>query len=64
MVGAIGKVEDHFVNERGNHIRLVVTGGIASVKIWMQGPTSEITNEITPLEARRLRDLLNEVVRD
>ncbi|EJN11847.1 hypothetical protein PMI42_04862 [Bradyrhizobium sp. YR681] len=59
------KVEDCFVNERGNAIRMVVTGGgslSTSVKIFMAGPTSTVTNEITLMEARRLRDLLNEVV--
>jgi hypothetical protein len=58
------KVEDCFRNENGNAITIVVTGGIVSVKIEMIGPDSRMTNTITPREARSLRDLLNEVIKD
>jgi hypothetical protein len=56
------KFEDHFKNERGNLISLYGVKGIVSVRIKMVGPTSQTENEMTPLEARRLRDMLNDLV--
>ncbi len=55
------KVGHVFVNENGESVRMVVTKGIVSVKIWMQSSDSVIVNKITPREAVALRDLLNEV---
>lgn len=50
----------HFENELGREILIDVSDTEGGVMIVMQGPDSSATNLVTPLEAQKLREALNE----
>ena len=60
--------EKAFVNERRNFITVRTTRdawhdtGRRYVSLWIEGPRSRSTNELTLMEAALLRDQLNEVL--
>lgn len=47
-----------FINEKGNKITVSVRKSKKAVKVKMTGPKSTMTNNITPEEARVLKNLL------
>lgn len=60
--------EKSFVNERRNYITIRTTRdhwndtGRDYVSLWIEGPLTRSTNELTIAEAALLRDQLNEVL--
>lgn len=59
--------QDQFVNELGNTITLTVTeepiDGVAGVMIFIGGPTSDMTNHITRMEAEVMYERLGKVLK-
>ena len=51
-----------FINELGNDISMDVVSDDRGITVSAAGPTSQVEHTWTPLEAQRLRDLLNQAL--
>jgi hypothetical protein len=62
LLGCKSPTREEFVNELGNRILLAVERRRGGVRIYLRGPTSDQTSDITEMEARRMSAALNRLL--